>query len=87
MGSCVVGVVSSRGLLFDPDNIPLMRWFAGTLFGALAGTFSETTVSSIAVDAPAMFLSAESFSCRNCASARSLSFASWFGSLVAVYSS
>jgi len=87
VGSWAGGVVSSCGLLFGLDSIPLIRWSAGTLFGALAGTFSETTVSSITVDAPGMFLSVESFSCRNFASARSLSFASWFGSLVAVYSS
>ena len=68
--------VSSCVLLPDLDSIPLMRWFAGTLFGALVGTFSETTVTSITVDPPGMFLSAESFSCRNLASARSLSFAS-----------
>lgn len=79
--------MSSCAALLDLDSIPLMRWFAGTLFGTLVGTFSETTVTSIAVDPPGMFLSAESFSCRNFASARSLSFASWFGSLIALYSS
>lgn len=81
------GVPSSFRLLFDLDNIPLIRWFAGILLGALAGIFSETTVTSIAVEAPGMFLSADSFSCRNFASAKSRSFASWFGSLMAVYSS
>jgi hypothetical protein len=81
------GVPSSCRLLFDLDSIPLMRWFAGILLGALAGIFSETTVTSIAVEAPGIFLSAESFSCRNFASAKSRSFASWFGSLMAVYSS
>jgi len=81
------GVASPCILPVDLDSIPLIRWFAGILFGALAGTFSETTVSSIAVDAPGIFLSTESFSCRNFASAISLSFASWFGSPMAVYSS
>lgn len=80
-------VASSCVLPVDLYSIPLIRWFAGILLGALAGTFSETTVTSIAVDAPGIFLSAESFSCRNFASAKSLSFASWFGSLMAEYSS
>ena len=79
--------MSSCVLLFDLESIPLIRWFAGILLGALAGIFSEITVTNIAVDAPGMFFSAESFSCRNLASARSLSLASWFGSLIAVYSS
>lgn len=54
--------MSSWVLLFDLDNMPLIRWFAGSLLGAFSGTFSETTVTSITVDAPGMFLSTESFS-------------------------
>jgi len=86
-GETLAAVASSCVLPVDLYSIPLIRWFAGILLGALAGTFSETTVTNIAVDAPGIFLSAESFSCRNFASAKSLSFAPWFGSLMAEYSS